>query len=77
MWEIKKNLDAESKNRFYIKMGDSKKKCCKYKTGDKYCNLYMEKELAIASDNKPNKLLHQKSEILIICWHKKISLLGR
>ena len=39
-------------------MGDNKKKCCKYKAGDKYTLSCMEEKLAIASYNNPNELLN-------------------
>ena len=53
-------------------MGDSKKKCCKYKVGDKYCNLCMEEKLTIDSLNNPNELLKQRLQILNTCQHKKV-----
>ena len=52
-------------------MGDSKK-CRKYKRGSKYCQIYMEEKLGIASYNKPNESLNKRSEILNICRHEKV-----
>ena len=34
-------------------MGDSKKKLRKYTVGDKYCKIFREEKLAIASYNNP------------------------
>ena len=39
--------------------------------------LCMEEKLAIASHNRPNELLNQRSEILNVCWHRKSCLLGK
>ena len=57
-------------------MGDSKK-YGKYKIGDEYYNLCMEKKLAITSYYNPNELLHQKLEILNVCRHKESWLFGK
>ena len=46
-----------------------KKKCRKYTAGDKYCNLFMEEKLGIASYN--HESLNEKSQILNLYWHKK------
>ena len=52
-------------------MSYDKKKCRKYKAGNKYWRLCMEEKLAIASYNNPNELLNQRSEILNVCRLKK------
>ena len=59
-----------------LKIGD-RKKYRKSKAGDKFCNLCMEEKLVITSNNNPNELLNQRSEILNDCRHSKIWLLGR
>ena len=46
-------------------------KCRKFKAGDRYCLLYMGEKLHIASNNNPNELLNQRSEILNAWKHKK------
>ena len=53
------------------------KKSHKYKTGDKYCQVCVEEKIAIAFYNKFNELLNQRLEILNICRHENVWLLGR
>ena len=57
-------------------MGNYKIKCCKYKTGDKFCQFCTEEKLSIIS-YKPKELLNHRSEVLNICKHRKYCLLGR
>ena len=66
MWEIKKNLVTDP-----ILEWEIVKKCRKYKTGDKYCNLCMEEKLAITSFNNTKEILYQKSEIFKDFRHEK------
>ena len=73
MWEITKILGTDP----ILKWDIVKKKCRKYKSGDKYCNLRKEEKLARASDNNLNDLLNQRPEILNVCRHKKSWLLRR
>ena len=58
-------------------MGDSKKKKCTYKAGDKNCSLCMEEKLAVDSYINPDELLSQRLELLKVHRHKKRWLLGR
>ena len=51
------------------------KRCCKYKAGNKYCNLCMEEKLAEAFYNNLNELINQRSEILNVFRHENISYL--
>ena len=67
----------EERNRFYIKMGNSKKQCRKYKAGDRYCLLCMLEKVAIASYNKYNELLDRRSEISNAYRQNEYLLLGK
>ena len=58
-------------------MGNYKKKCRKYKAGDRFCQLYMEEKLNSISYNRPKELLNHKSKVLNIRKHKKNCSLGR
>ena len=60
MWEIKKNQGLDPILKWEI---IKKKKCKKYKAGDRYSLLCMEEKLVIASYNNPSELLNQRSEI--------------
>ena len=53
------------------------KRCNKYKAGDRYCKLYMEEKLTIATYNKPKELLNQRSEVFNICRHRENWLISR
>ena len=64
----------ESWYRSYVKIENNKKKCLKYKVGDKHWNLCMEERLAIASYNIPIQLFNQKSEIVNVCRLNKVWL---
>ena len=70
VWEIK----DKKRDRSHIEMGSYKKKCRKYRVGDKDCMLCNEEKLAIAYCNGRD-MLNQRSEVLNNCKHKRSWLL--
>ena len=63
------NYVLEVKNKFGIDpilKWKIVKRCSKYRGGDRYCKVSMEKKLTIATYNRPKELLNQTSEVFSI-----------